>query len=365
VRILTVNAGSTSLKLERYDLDAPLPPIAEPPEAAYVAECSTEATGDALTAALHDSVDVVAHRFVQLPAGTPAVSLLDAETLGRIRSVGADDRIHDAPALRIVEAVAALRPNVQQFAVSDSTFHRTMPPAATTYGLPAEITGSTLHRIGYHGLSHEYAAYRACALAGLDAGSAHVITAHLGGGSSLCAVRHGKSLDTTMGYTSLEGLPMATRSGSVDPGLLLHLLRGGMTPAVLEEMLERRSGLAGISGLSGDMRELLSATGNQAAELAIDVLTWRLRASFGAMLAVLGSVDAIVFTGGIGEHAPAIRAAALAGGLGTQIAVDPARNATVREGLISATSSVPVLVITAREGWQLARAAFTTGGEPK
>jgi acetate kinase len=365
VRILTVNAGSTSLKLERYDLDDPLPPIAEPPEPGYVAECSTEATGDALTAALYDPVDVVAHRFVQLPPGTPAVSLLDAGMLARIHSVGADDRIHDAPALRIVEAVTALRPNVQQLAVSDSTFHHTMPPAATTYALPAEITGSTLHRIGYHGLSHEYAAYRACALGGLNTLSANVITAHLGGGSSLCAVRQGKSLDTTMGYTSLEGLPMATRSGSVDPGLLMHLLRGGMTPAALEEMLERRSGLAGISGLSGDMRELLAATGNPAAQLAIDVLTWRLRASFGAMMGVLGSVDAIVFTGGIGEHAPAIRAAALAGGLGIQVTLDPARNATVREGLISTTSSVPVAVITAREGWQLARAAFIAGGEPR
>jgi acetate kinase len=365
VRILTVNAGSTSLKLERYDVTAPLPPIAEPPEPDYTAECTTEAMGDALTVALHDPVDVVAHRFVQLPAGTSAVSRLDADMLAQIRSAGADDRIHDAPALSIVEAIAALRPSLQQFAVSDSTYHRTMPPAATTYALPAEITGSALHRIGYHGLSHEYAAHRACALNGLKVESARVITAHLGGGSSLCAVRHGQSLDTTMGYTALEGLPMATRSGSVDPGLLLHLLRGGMTPPALEDMLEHRSGLAGISGLSGDMRELLAAKDTPAAQLAIDVLTWRLRASFGAMMAVLGGVDAIVFTGGIGEHAPAIRAAGLAGGLGIQVALDAARNATVREGLISSTSSVPVLVITARVGWQLARVAFTAGGEAK
>ncbi len=351
MRILTVNTGSTSLKLERYDLNDPLPPIAEPPEPAYAA-------GE-ITAALRDPVDVVAHRFVQLPPGTPAVSPLGAEMLARIRSAGADDRLHDAPALRIVETIAALQPNLRQVAISDSTFHHTMPLAATTYALPSAVTGKTLHRIGYHGLSHEYAAFRACALAGLDPASANVITAHLGGGSSLCAIQHGKSLDTTMGYTPLEGLPMATRSGSVDPGLLLHLLRGGMTPEALEEMLERHSGLAGISGLSGDMRELLAATDNPSAQLAIDVLTWRLRASFGAMLGVLGRVDAIVFTGGIGEHAPAIREAALAGGLGLQVALDPARNATVREGLINAGSSVPVLVITAREELATrARAAF-------
>jgi acetate kinase len=361
VRVLTVNTGSTSLKLERYDLSGPPPPIAEPPPPAYTAECTTEDANDALTTALNGPVDVVAHRFVQLPPGTPAASLLDTGMLAQIRAAGADDRLHDTPALRMVDAIATLRPSVQQFAISDSTFHRTMPPAATTYALPAQITGSTLHRIGYHGLSHEYAAYRACALAGLDPGSARVITAHLGGGSSLCAVENGKSVDTTMGYTPLEGLPMATRSGSVDPGLLLHLLRGGMTAADLEDVLEHRSGLAGISGLSGDTRELLSATGNPAAQLAIDVLTWRLRASLGAMMAVLGGVDAIVFTGGIGEHAPVIRAAALAGGLGIGVALDAERNATVREGLISATSSVPVLVVTAREGWQLARAAFTTG----
>jgi acetate kinase len=356
MRILTVNTGSTSLKLERYELNDPLPAIAQPPEPAYTAEPSTTQTQAALTAALHEPVDAVAHRFVQLPPGTPPVSLLDAGMLARIRTAGADDRLHDAPALRIVEAIVALRPDLRQFAVSDSAFHHTMPPAATTYALPAEITGSTLHRIGYHGLSHEYAAHRACALAGLALESSRVITAHLGGGSSLCAVLHGKSLDTTMGYTPLEGLPMATRSGSVDPGLLLHLLRGGMTSAVLEEMLERRSGLAGISGLSGDMRELLAATGNPAAQLAIDVLAWRLRASLGAMMALLEGVDAIVFTGGIGEHAPPIRAAALAGGLGIGVTLDPARNTTVREGSIGATSSLPVLVVTAREGWQLARA---------
>jgi acetate kinase len=359
VRILTVNAGSTSLKLERYDVTDPLPPIAEPPEPLYAAESTTAAMDDALTAALHDPLDVIAHRFVQLPPGASAVSLLDAGMLAKIHSASADDRIHDAPALRIVEAIAALRPSVRQVAVSDSTFHRTMPPAATTYALPPAITGSTLHRIGYHGLSHEYAAHRACALSGLEVESARVVTAHLGGGSSLCAVLHGRSLDTTMGYTPLEGLPMATRSGSVDPGLLLHLLRGGMTPQALQEVLEHRSGLAGISGLGGDMRELLAAKDNPAAQLAIDVLTWRLRASLGAMMAVLGGVDAIAFTGGIGEHAPAIREAALAGGLGIGATLDPARNATVREGAISATSSVPVLVITAREGWQLARAAFT------
>lgn len=359
MRILTVNAGSTSLKLERYDLAMPTAPIAEPPDAAYAAEPSGDALPAALRAAIGPGVDAVAHRFVQLPAGSAAVTVLDAPARERIRSAGADDRLHDDAALRAVETIDALLPGIAQYAISDSAFHRTMPAAATTYALPRDITGTALHRIGYHGLSHEYAAHRGCAVANLDVRNARVITAHLGGGSSLCAILNGESIDTTMGFTPLEGVPMATRSGSVDPGLLLHLLRDGMSAEALEEMLERRSGLAGISGLSGDMRELLAATGNPAAQLAIDVLTWRLRAAIGALTAVLGGVDVLVFTGGIGEHAAPIREAAVAGGLGIGAAIDPAKNATVHEGRIEGASAIAIAVVSAREGWQLARTALT------
>jgi acetate kinase len=163
-----------------------------------------------------------------------------------------------------------------------------------------------------------------------------------------------------MGYTPLEGLPMATRSGSVDPGLLLHLLRTGMSVDTLEQTLERRSGLLGMSGLSEDVRELLAARNDPAAVLALDVLGWRLRSSLGAMTAVLGGVDLIVFTGGIGEHAAAVRAAALDGGLGVGALLDEERNAAVIEGRIErGASTVALIVVTAREGWQLARAVAT------
>jgi acetate kinase len=364
VRILTVNTGSTSLKLERYDLSGELPAIAAPPDAAFSAEPATAAAEHALRDAMRAPIDAVAHRFVQLPADSPAVTPLDAAAIARITSAGADDPLHDAAALRAVELVRGVLPGVPQFAVSDSTFHRTMPAAATTYALPREITGTALHRIGYHGLSHEYAAHRGCAIAGLDVRQARVITAHLGGGSSLCAVRDGASIDTTMGYTPLEGVPMATRSGSVDPGLLLHLLRGGMTADALDTMLEHRSGLLGISGLSGDMRELLAARDHPGARLALDVLAWRLRSALGAMLAVLGGVEAIVFTGGIGEHAAPIRAAALAGGLGCGVTIDADLNATVHEGRISPAGNVAVAVVGAREGWQLARTVRMFSGAP-
>ena len=360
MRVLTVNTGSTSLKLETYELSGFLSPLGDPPAPLFTGEpAASEAEGALAGLLAAGPFDVIAHRFVRMPDGAPAVVRLDPDAEAGIAAAGADDPLHDAAALRAVESVKKLRPGALQIAVSDSAFHRTMPAAATTYALPRDVTGAYLHRVGYHGLSHEYAAARGCALAGLDISQARVVTAHLGGGSSLCAVRDGASVDTTMGYTPLEGLPMATRSGSVDPGLLVHLLRGGMSLDALEDMLERKSGLLGISGLSKDVRDLLAADANPDARLALEVLAWRIRSSLGAMIAVLGGVDLIVFTGGIGEHAPSVRAAALAGGLGLGARIDAQRNAAGGEGLVSAPGAgPPIAVVSAREGWQLARAAF-------
>jgi acetate kinase len=251
-------------------------------------------------------------------------------------------------------------PATPQLAVADGAFHRTMSEAATTYAIPRELTRRGLRRLGYHGLSHEYAAHRACALAGVDVARARVVTAHLGGGSSLCAIHGGASIDTTMGYTPLEGLPMATRSGSVDPGLLLHLLRDGMTPDELGEILERRSGLLGISGRTGDVRALLAAHDDPDARLALDVLGWRLRAAIGAMIGVLGGIDVLAFTGGIGEHAAAIRAAGALGAAASGAELDAGRNTAIAsDGRISTDRSrIGVFMVSAREGWQLARQGF-------
>jgi len=362
VRVLTVNAGSTSLKLERYEFGDERSVLAEPLAPTHAVQVRPDEAERALCTYTRDPVDIVTHRFVRLPDGAPPVLRLDADTDARIASAGADAPLHDAAALQAVDTIKRLRPDVAQFAVSDSAFHRTMSPAATTYALPDEITRAGLRRIGYHGLSHEYAAHRGCALAGLDVHCARVVTAHLGGGSSLCAIRNGASVDTTMGYTPLEGLPMATRSGSVDPGLLIHLLRGGMSVDALAEMLERRSGLLGMSGMSEDVRELLAAHDKPTARLALDVLGWRLRSSLGAMVAVLGGVDIIVFTGGIGEHIAEIRAAALDGGLGVGAFVDPGPPRASEGRIEGAASPVVVCVVAAREGWQLARAAISASG---
>ncbi|GAC1571108.1 MAG: acetate kinase [Candidatus Elarobacter sp.] len=333
MRLLTVNAGSTSIKLEAYELEPDVPAIGSPPEpAARYAD---------LERALADRFDAVAHRIVRVPDAWEAVTLLDPDARARIAGVGADAPLHDAQALRAVEAVRAAYPDVPQYAVADGAFHRTLSRAASTYAIPQELTRAGLRRRGYHGLSHQYAAHRAADMVGRDVRGARIVTLHLGGGSSLCAVRDGASVDTTMGYTPLEGVPMATRSGSVDPGLIVHLLRGGMTIDVLEETLERRSGLLGMSGRSGDARVLLAARDDDEAQLALDVFVWRTRSALGAMIAVLGGADLIAFTGGIGENAAVLRAQILEGA--------------------GAWGTVPAIVVAARENWMLARAVAAVG----
>ena len=329
MRILTINAGSTSLKLERYDFSGALPSIAEPPAPAAV-------YAD-LSAALGDTFDTVAHRFVRLPDGSPPVLRLDEATVSTIEGVSGEAPLHDAPALAAVREVRSRAPGVVQFAVEDGAFHRTLTPAAYTYAIPRAMTARGLRRLGYHGLSHEYAAHRGAAQVGLDVGVARIVTLHLGGGSSLCAVRSGASIDTTMGYTPIEGIPMATRSGSVDPGLLVHLLREGMPVDALERMLERESGLLGMSGISGDVRALLAVRSTDAgAALALDVFVWRTRSALGAMAAALGGADLATFAGGIGEHSEPLRTAIL--------------EDADRFGIASSC------VVEARENWMLARA---------
>ncbi len=361
MHVLTVNAGSTSLKLETYALAEPLPPLGAPPVPTSSAAGGSDGWTALLEAALSADIDIVAHRFVRVPQGMPPVIVLDEKALASIARVASDAPLHAGPALRVVAELQRIRPGLRQFAIADSAFHRTLTPPAFTYGLPRELSRFGLRRIGFHGLSHEYAAHRGAELAGLDVLQARAVTLHLGGGSSLCAVRNGASIDTTMGYTPLEGVPMATRSGSVDPGVILRLIRMGMTLDDLEDTLERRSGLFGISGgRSGDVRELLAAGDDPSAKLALDVLEWRGRTALGAMIAALEGVDLITFTGGIGEHVPSIRAAILRGADAWGGTLDAGANDALKgEGRISAAAArVACYVITARENWQLARSAF-------
>jgi acetate kinase len=357
-RILCINAGSTSLKVECYELSGKIPDIGDPPAATFTQSINMDDAKPELEKLLTQNIDGVAHRIVHLPRSMSDCVELDETNLQAIDAESADAPLHNAPALRLVRLIREINPRIAQYGVSDSGFHRTLSPAAKTYALPRELSDSGLERIGYHGLSHQYAAHRACYLSGMPIGKARIVTAHLGGGSSLCAIAGGQSIDTTMGFTPLDGVPMATRCGSIDPGILLHLLRKGWNADSIEDTLEKKSGLLGISGRSGDVRELLAADHDPASQLALEVLAWRVRAAIGSMTASLGGLDLLVFTGGIGENAPSVRNAILQGGLGLNVALDSAANDKGNEGQISLPGRTNIYLISAREGWQLARNIF-------
>jgi acetate kinase len=265
--------------------------------------------------------------------------------------------VHNQMELAAVDAVERVfGADLPQIAVFDSGFHATLEPAAYVYPGPYEWLEHGIRRYGFHGISYRHASRRAAEILG-DA-ARRLIICHLGNGASVAAVRDGKSVDTSMGFTPLEGLMMGTRSGSIDPGIIIYLLRHrGYSAGQLDEILNRQSGLLGVSGISSDMREILKgiAAGNARAKLAFDIYAHRLCREIGAMLAVLGGLDAIVFTGGVGEHVPELRQA-----VATQFAflgmkLDAVRNATNEQDIGAAESKVRVLVIPAEEEREIAR----------
>jgi acetate kinase len=227
------------------------------------------------------------------------------------------------------------------------------------YPGPYEWLAHGIRRYGFHGINHQYCAERTAQLLRQNLGSLKIVTCHLGNGCSLAAVEGGRSVDTTMGFTPLEGLMMGTRSGTIDPGILTYLLRAGTTGEQLDEMLNSKSGLLGISGVSGDMREVVRASndGNARARLAFDIFVHRLRSAIGAMIATLGGIDALVFTGGIGENSAEVRAAACANFLHLNLELDPERNSEHLADLdiSSQGSSVRVLILRAQEDWAMAK----------
>ena len=252
--------------------------------------------------------------------------------------------------------------DVPQVAVFDTAFHAGLSAAARTYAGPHEWPERGLRRYGFHGINHEYAAHRAAHLLGRPLDELRLITCHLGSGCSLAAIRDGRSVDTTMGFTPLEGVVMGTRAGSLDPGLLLHLLREeGASVDELDTVLHHDSGLRGLSGVSGDLRDVLAARdrGDERARLAFDVYVHRLRFHLGAMLGALGGLDAVVFTAGVGEHSAEVRAAALEPFAFLGLALDGERNERppLDCDVAAAASPVRVVVTRAREEWAIARAA--------
>jgi acetate kinase len=279
--------------------------------------------------------------------------LIDDDVRAEIDALAELAPLHNPAALAGIEAASKAFPSLPQVAAFDTAFHATLPDAAAIYPLPWEWTERWgLRRYGFHGLSVQYAVRRATEMLGRR--PAQLVVAHLGSGCSITAVQDGRSVDTSMGFTPLEGLMMGSRSGSVDPGLLLYLLaRQGVTAEELDTGLNQRAGLLGVSGVSGDLRKVQAAAdaGSDRARLAIEMFVHRLVAAIGGMAAVLGGLDALVFTGGIGEHSAAIRGAVSErlGHLGVTIDASTNAHAEGDADITAAGVRARVLVIAARE----------------
>jgi acetate kinase len=334
MRILVVNAGSSSLKVDLVD------------------DGRAVASYDGLPAVAPE-VDAVGHRIVHGGPELIRPVLVDPGIERRLRHLTELAPLHQVKSLRGLEAAQRLLPGVPHVACFDTAFHATLPPAAYTYALPRKWRERWgVRRYGFHGLSHAWAARRARQLV---PAASRVVTCHLGAGASLAAVLEGRSVDTTMGFTPLDGLVMATRCGSVDPGLLLWIEeREGLPPHEVAHSLEHNSGLLGLAD-TADMREILSRR-DPDARLAIDVYLHRLTAGIAAMTASLGGLDCVVFTGGVGEHAAQIREQA-AGRLGyLGVRVDPELNAAAEPDtdISAADAAARTLVVTSREDLEIA-----------
>jgi acetate kinase len=308
-------------------------------------------------------IDVVGHRIVHGGKEFEEPTVITPEVKSAIARMAVFAPLHNRAELEGIELVEKRLGNVPQVAVFDTSFHRQLPAAAAVYPGPYEWLAQGIRRYGFHGINHQYCAGRAAQLLGRELRSLKLVTCHLGNGCSLAAIRDGHSVDTTMGFTPLDGLMMGTRSGSLDPGILTYLMREEkFTGQQLDDLLNKKSGLLGISGISGDMREIVAAMndGHARARLAFDIFVHRLRSGIGAMIAVLGGIDALVFTAGIGENSPELRAAACANFQFLGLKLDAASNARSPgdEEISANDSGVRVLIIRAQEDWAIARACW-------
>lgn len=383
--ILTLNAGSSSLKFALFDLDAAagdetlatargeIENLDEAPHllardvtGAVLAEQHWQpGIADPFTTVLdallafadahlgEAGLAAVGHRIVHgggkhiAPARVTPALLTDLEALTSL------DPLHIPHNLAPIHAVAASRPALAQVACFDTAFHHTLPPVAQRFGLPRALEAAGVRRYGFHGLSYEYIATQLARHAPALA-RGRVLAAHLGSGASLCALHEGRSIATTMGFSALDGLLMATRCGSLDPGVMLYLGRQGHSFADIEDMLYHRSGLLGVSGISGDIRELLASSDPHARE-AIELFTYRIATEAGALVSALGGLDGLVFTAGIGEHAPSVRAAVCARLTWLGLRLDVDANSAGAPCISTPDSAVEVRVIAANEEAVIAR----------
>ena len=379
--ILTLNAGSSSLKFALFDsanglkatvrgeiedLDAAPHLLARDAAGTVLAERRWPAGAahpfaGALSALLtftdahlgREGLRAVGHRVVHGGADHIVPELITPALLTALEVLTPLDPLHMPSNLAPMHAVAAARPALTQVACFDTAFHHTLPAVAAQFALPRALSAQGVRRYGFHGLSYEYIAGR---LSEQSPALAHgrVIVAHLGSGASLCALRDGSSIETTTGFSALDGLVMATRCGRLDPGVILYLGRQGRSFADIEDMLYRQSGLLGVSGISGDVRVLLASADPQARD-AIELFTYRIAGEAGALVSALGGLDGLVFTAGIGEHAPAIRAAVCARLAWLGLRLDSAANEAGAACISAPGSTVDVRVIATDEEAMIAR----------
>jgi acetate kinase len=320
-------------------------------------------------AALRDRKDIeaVGHRVVHGGERFKASVMITDDVVRGIEDCFDLAPLHNPPNVKGYRAVRDLLGDVPQVAVFDTSFHQTMEPAAFLYGLPYVLyQRHGIRRYGFHGTSHRFVSRRLAELMGKDPAEPglRLITCHLGNGCSVAAIRGGRSLDTSMGFTPLEGLMMGTRSGDLDPAILLHVMRKEqLGPWELNALLNKHSGLIGVSGLSNDMRSLLEAedAGNERARLAVDVFCYRLKKYVAAYVGALGGIDGLAFAGGIGENAPTVRERSLAGLAALGLELDSQRNRAARGGdaeIGTTTSKGRVFVVPTNEELLIARDTF-------
>ena len=387
--ILTLNAGSSSLKFALFETDgaggvAPvlrgeIEEIATQPhftakDADGTALADTrwmEAAGDFSTLfekvigwieshVGNEKLIAVGHRVVHGGPDHARPERVTPELLSELDRLTPLAPLHQPQNLAPIRAIAAARPGLPQVVCFDTAFHHTMPAIASRFALPREYEAMGVRRYGFHGLSYEYIGYRLTDIAP-DLATGRVIVAHLGNGASLCALQQGRSIDTTMGFSALDGLVMGTRPGTLDPGVILYLLQErGMIASEVEDLLYRRSGLLGVSGgIASDMRTLLASTDPRAAE-AVELFAYRIAREAGALASSLGGLDGVVFTAGIGEHAPPVRAAVCASLKWLGVVLDQAANERGDAVISAPDSRIEVRVIATDEEKMIAQHTLAT-----
>ena len=399
MNILVLNAGSSSFKASLYRLskkDLPLDPVVP----LWTGEIDWNSTGIAVlkaktadnsireersgtnrTADIHDllnwlwsgktqvinsikEIDIVGHRVVHGGEKYRQPMSIDAEVKAEIDRLSIYAPLHNPANLIGINIIESLSPTLPQMAVFDTAFYGDLPEVAYVYPVPYQWLERGIRKYGFHGISHQYCTQRAAELLGRDLKELRLISCHLGNGCSLASVKYGQCIETTMGFTPLDGLMMGTRCGSIDPGIILHLLREQeYTVAELDHILNFESGLLGVSGVSNDLREIdkAIAAGNDRAKLALDIYIDRLAAKIGSLVPNLGGLDALIFTGGVGENHSGIRAAVAEKLVFLGVEIDPTLNSlpmTLDRDLATDLSQVRILAIHTQEEWEIARASW-------